>query len=295
MFTDPLMAPETESSLLVSGKQVLMQTALADTVNLNTSKKQSTRLLPDCGSQRTCISEDVVKKLQLVSNNTEILTVFTFGSTKPKEFKTPVVEFGLKLNNGQTMNIKANVVPKITGMIQRAPINSKQFEPLLNEHQLGDTLPRELEVSTVELLIGNDYYCELILPKRKKLSPGLYLLASHLGWILSGRLPTEEKKMSEVSMLLMGSHSCQQYQQSFIPENSDVFMKPNLDEFWKLETIGIKDPINDCDDDQAIQNLHDTVRKTNGRYEVTWPWKEANPRLPDNYQLAFGRLNSLLE
>ncbi|XP_068697571.1 uncharacterized protein [Montipora foliosa] len=72
-------------------------------------------------------------------------------------------------------------------------------------------------------------------------------------------------------------------------------MKPNLDEFWKLQTIGIKDPINDCDDDQAIQNFHDTVRKTNGRYEVTWPWKEENPRLPDNYQLGLGRLNSLLK
>lgn len=98
MFTDPLMAPETDSSLLVSGEQVLMQTALADVVNLNTSKKQYTRLLLDCGSQRTYISEEVfLKKFQLVSNNTEILTVFTFGSTKPKEFKTPVVEFGLKL------------------------------------------------------------------------------------------------------------------------------------------------------------------------------------------------------
>ena len=193
------------------------------------------------------------------------------------------------------MNIQANVVPKITGMIQRAPINCKQFEPLLKEHQLADTFPSELEVSTVELLIGNDYYSELILPERKKLSPGLYLLASHFGWILSGRLPMEERKMSEVPMFLMGGHSCQQYQQSFVPENSDVVMKPNLDEFWKLETIGIKDPINDCDDDQAIQNFHDTVRKTNGRYEVTWPWKEENPRLPDNYQLALGRLNSLLK
>ena len=76
-----------------------------------------------------------------MSNNTEILTVFTFGSTKPKGFKTPVVEFGLKLKNGQTMNIQANVVPKITGMIQRTPINSKQFEPLFKEHQLADTFP----------------------------------------------------------------------------------------------------------------------------------------------------------
>ena len=72
-------------------------------------------------------------------------------------------------------------------------------------------------------------------------------------------------------------------------------MQPNLDEVWKLETTGIKKPINDFDDDQAIQNFHDTVRKTNGRYEVTWPWREENPQLPDNYQLALGRLNSLLK
>ena len=168
MFTDHLMAPETESSLMVSGEQVLMQTALVDTLNLNTSEKQSTRLLLDCGSQRTYITEDLVNELQLVSKNTEIRTVFTFGSTKPKEFKTPVVEFGLKLKNGHTMNIQANVVPKITGMIQRAPINSKQFEPLLKDLQLADTFPSEPEVSTVELLIGNDYYSELILPERKK-------------------------------------------------------------------------------------------------------------------------------
>ena len=182
MFTDPLMAPETESSLLVSGEQVLMQTALADTVNLETSKKLSTRLLLDCGSQRTYRSEDLVNKLQLKPSNTEILIVFTFGSTKPKELKTTLVERGLKLKNGETMNIQANVVPKITGMIQRAPVNSEQFDPLFRGHELADTLPDELEVSSVELLIGNDYYSDLFLPERKKVRPGLYLLR-YLIWV----------------------------------------------------------------------------------------------------------------
>ena len=47
--------------------------------------------------------------------------------------------------------------------------------------------------------------------------PGLYLLASHLGWNHSGRLPTEEKKKSaEVSMFLVTGNSSQQYQQSFV-------------------------------------------------------------------------------
>ena len=116
-FTDPLVATKAESAVLVSGEQRRTQTALADTVNLNTSMKQSTRLLLDRGSQRTYISEDLVEKLQLRPNNSEILTVFTFGSTKPKEFKTPVVKFGLELKSREMMEIEANAVPKITCMI----------------------------------------------------------------------------------------------------------------------------------------------------------------------------------
>ena len=73
---------------------------------------------------------------------------------------------------------QANVVPKITGTIQRAPINSKQFEFLAKEYQHAVTLPNGLEMSNVELLIGNDYCSDLILPERKKVIPGLYLLGS---------------------------------------------------------------------------------------------------------------------
>ena len=109
-------------------------------------------------------------------------------------------------------------------------------------------------------------------------------------------MPTEEKKTSEVSMLLMSSPPREQ--SMFIPpENSTDLVKPNLEEFWKLETIGIKEPISGSneDDDCAIQNFNDTVRQKDGRYEVAWPWKEENPQLPDNYQLVVGRLKSLLK
>ena len=60
------------------------------------------------------------------------------------------------------MGIRANVVRKVTGMIQRVPINYEQLGPLLTEHQLADYLPKELEMSTAELLVENDYYCSLV-------------------------------------------------------------------------------------------------------------------------------------
>ena len=71
--------------------------------------------------------------------------------------------------------------------------------------------------------------------------------------------------------------------------------KPSLEQFWNLESIGITESPLKSDDDQAIENFNKTVKFTNGRYSVTWPWKELNPMLPDNYYLAEGRLKSTLQ
>ena len=37
----------------------------------------------------------------------------------------------------------------------------------------------------------------------------------------------------------------------------------------------------------------DAVTKQDGRYQVTWPWREEEPDIPDNYELCKGRLRSL--
>ena len=33
----------------------------------------------------------------------------------------------------------------------------------------------------------------------------------------------------------------------------------------------------------------------NERYQVCWPWREENLDLPDNYNLAYGRLTSVFK
>lgn len=53
--------------------------------------------------------------------------------------------------------------------------------------QLADTLPVEFENVSIDILIGNDYYLDLILPERMEIQKGFYLLASRLRWILIGR------------------------------------------------------------------------------------------------------------
>ena len=70
--------------------------------------------------------------------------------------------------------------------------------------------------------------------------------------------------------------------------------KPNLDDFWKLETIGINDSPLDSDKERALQIFDETLKFENNRYRVTWPWKEEKSCLPENRELAFGRLKSLV-
>ena len=70
--------------------------------------------------------------------------------------------------------------------------------------------------------------------------------------------------------------------------------KPNLEEFWRLESIGITDSPLDSDNDKSIKLFNETHKYDNDRYSVTWPWKDDKSCLPENRELAFGRLKSLV-
>ena len=67
-----------------------------------------------------------------------------------------------------------------------------------------------------------------------------------------------------------------------------------MDEFWALETLGIKDSPLHNEDEFALEQFNNTIYFSENRYHVTWPWKVQNPELPDNFSLAYGRLRSLL-
>jgi len=45
------------------------------------------------------------------------------------------------------------------------------------ESKLADTLPTDTEQSAIEMLIGNDYYFELLLPRKMELGGGLFLFS----------------------------------------------------------------------------------------------------------------------
>ena len=287
-----------ENALLSSGDVVLMQTAKAVIRNPSGNEYDKIRLLMDSGSQRTYITEAYARKLNLKFMSTEEVSVVTFGSDRPKTVKTPKVNFNLTLADGTLMNMDANVVPKITGTILRRPVEMekcKNWEYLWSNFTLADTLPTEKETGTIELLVGNDYYLDLILPEKIELQPGLYLLGSKLGWIITGRTSeTSDDRQTQSMLILNFGTEIQHGSLANTVVDQSLPMKPPLDSFWDLETIGIKDSLESTADMEAMNNFNQSVKFENDRYHVAWPWKNEPYDLPENKDLSYGRFRSLL-
>ena len=190
-------------------------------------------------------------------------------------------------------------MPSITGHIQRGPINLSSVqdrEHLVKQYALADTLPCERESSTIELLIGSDYYLDFILPQKVEVKPGLYLVASKLGWLLSWRTSqyTNDKQEETDMLVLTYGTDIESGPNLYTNIDKSLPTKANLEDFWKLETIGINDSPVDSLDIEIHQSFYDSLHYKDSRYHASWPWKYEHPPLPENRELAFGRLKSLV-
>ncbi|XP_029206831.2 uncharacterized protein LOC114970535 [Acropora millepora] len=235
----------TENTLLASDEQVLMQTATVEVENLEKSGKQTIRFLLDTGSQTSYVTEQLADKLQLPIKGSETLTVYTFNTSKPRQLQTPVTELRLLTKDGSSLHLRVNVVPKITDTLQRACFDTKKIEHLLKDITLADLIPTSKETASTELLLGSDYYCDIFSGdiQMKQVVPGLNLIASKLGWILTGRIKCQEAQSApSISMLTytsspVSAHLAAQFNVQTLPTEQ----KPQLDDFWKLETLGISE------------------------------------------------------
>ncbi|MCP9260715.1 putative Reverse transcriptase [Dirofilaria immitis] len=67
-----------------------------------------------------------------------------------------------------------------------------------------------------------------------------------------------------------------------------------LENFWRLEAIGIQESPNDNDDEKILERFQRTLIRKKERYHVCWPWRDSTQKLSDNYGLCMGRLKNLI-
>ena len=140
-----------ETTMLSDGEHVVMQTALVEAISTNHSASEVTKVLMETGSSRTYVTEEIAQKLNLRPNESINITIYTTGASKPKEILSLVVIMAIK------SKVNANVAPKISGNIQRMPIQLKNQFSVQKRFKLADTLPQRTESSTIMILVGGDY------------------------------------------------------------------------------------------------------------------------------------------
>ena len=210
-------------------------------------------------------------------------TTQSLFAQKATDIHTHVVCFKAKMKDGTFMTISANVLSQITGSIQRSPLVQKDLEFLesIPAEKMADCLPDTLENTTIDLLIGSDYFWEIIGNDKVILPSGMFLIPSKFGYIVTGKFPDNKQCLCNCVHTLMVTAKAGQ-------------ATYDLENLWCLEAIGINDPMVVETDEEALRKFNETIRFKNSRYQVTWPWRNEDICLSENFDLAMGKLRSLL-
>ncbi|GBL89481.1 hypothetical protein AVEN_87825-1 [Araneus ventricosus] len=158
--------------------------------------------------------------------------------------------------------------------------------PWLDElKDLGVILTNNIVYSeSMQVLIGADIMGKLLTGKRKLLSSGLVAVETHLGWALMGKVPQVNTERVKLAMIV-----------------TSLFVnKTEIADLWRLDVLGIKDPIEKKSKQEINLKTKEHFKETlkfnqDNRYEVCVPWAVDSSLLPDNFNLVKKRLEVTTE
>ena len=217
-------------------------------------------------------------KLEPQTMGKELLDVTTFGSFQSTRKTYDIVSFSLSTEK-ENIKIKALVTPIICPPLSVMMKNLK-IPPKLKGLKLADRLQSSQNLD-VDIIIGNDYYGQLITGKIIKTeNEALIAIESKFGWLLSAPVQSESNHENDLNKL------CQRIEIMPVEESK---LDSLLTKFWEINKIPEE---SDKNDDISIK-FQKTIRfnKVIGRYNV---WKLNKHDLPTNLILSKRQLNSLL-
>ena len=263
---------------------VFLQTARAVIHNPSTPHVSlEVRLLLDCGSQKSYISERARELLHLDATGEQSLSIATFGSFKGSTKVCPIVGVGMHLKGYPLMSLSLYVVPTICEPLVGQPVIAcvKQHPHLLGL-ELADFSTTKGSLP-IDVLIGADWYWELVTGNVCRGVDGPTAIHTKLGWVLSG--PSSHNELALCAVNLSITHVLHT---GVLPEKPSS-LDDQLRAFWELEALGIQDK-----EKTLYDEFTGVVQFKDGRYQVPLPWREFHDPLPDNYQLSVTRLHGLI-
>ena len=255
--------------------QVIMKSAQINIRNQLNGKECHANILLDTGAKRTYITVGKAKLLGLKMGPLKTVRLNTFGSVAPNNIPTNETKLSIKHKDGTYKLIYAKVCKTITGPMKRQHLDVGKYKHIWKELEMVSKIESKNGSYNIDLLIGSDYYEDILKAERIQIDNGLYLVNSSFGWMFSGRYM--DKQEVDVELIM------------FIEEEVN-----DVNQFWMLDTIGISDITEEKEEEQSVNTFKNKLVRNGNRYKVGWPWKISKYELPSNFKLCESRLKSLV-
>ena len=283
----------TVGNLSTSKRHVLLQTARAVATNEDGSKTCPVCILFDNGSQRSYITDDLKRKLNLNPIKVETLYLNTFGDSKHERKSCQLFNLNLCDRDNELTPICALNFPVICSPL---PSTVDIFDyPHIRGLDLADCSEGQDEhhCNTIDVLIGSDCYWNFIYGETIRGDSGPVAVSSKFGWVLSGQSELTNAKgvrQEESLTSLVISSRTKDFLGDSVPQNDQLV--DSLRRFWETETIGIADG----DDRTASPVPNDFIEDIafdGQNYQVGLPWKGSSFPVSNGYDTCSRRLQSL--
>ncbi|KAL3116802.1 hypothetical protein niasHT_001874 [Heterodera trifolii] len=246
--------------------------------NDDTTRQQRTVLLWDPGSQVDWAQTVLTEQLELPNAGSAPLVVQVFGGSKKR---VPSTKHRLKLKrlDGGWEELEVSSVPNVC-----TPIQTKLVGPGTRPGLLE---PKDATVQP-QIVIGIRKFWDFVIGFKKS-AEGAFLIDTVFGTVLCGEhfgAPLGQSVPRDtILMAITGADSGW----NRMPAASAV------EQFWSLETIGIRDdPTGDADTEAIIQFEKSVRQDEDGRYSIRLPWRDPIPAFPSNFAVAYRRLTNLI-
>ena len=230
-----------QSSVLLQTTKVVVQ---------GPSGKTEVNVLFDSGSDKTYITDNLVRKLKLKSVGSVDHRYAVFGGGKSSTEKRQLVKFNL-LGKKRSHEVIGIQVPKICTALDKPRLP----ENILRKFNLSNT--DDSEKIHIDILVGLDYYWSFMGNQIIRVkNENLVAQETVFGFVLSGQVRDDKKRLSPQLLVL------------------NDLSEQEIRRFWDLEHIGIKGGETKEDDHvykEFVRNI--TYDDKEKRYTVSLPWK----------------------
>ena len=225
-------------------------------------------------------------KLGLKTLKSETLNLNTFGNKKFAKRECELTELHLQGRGGEDVKIAALSFEAICSPLP-ASVCLDEHSHLLGLDLADHVLESDSSESNIDVLIGSDYYWDVVTGDIERGDGQLVAVRSKFGWLVSGPVRTASDSANYISSNLIVERPCDfVYSQTPIDELID-----SLKRFWDIETVGIAEKSGVSPDEQFLRGIK--FDKAQGRYEVNLPWRELTCHQSNNYDLCVSRINCL--